>query len=82
MSQVIRSSKILGASLARARKTKGLTQDQLASKANTRQATISNLENGKGGTRVDIVLAILAILDLDIKLQERTDHQTDISDLL
>lgn len=82
MSQVIRSSKILGASLARARKTKGLTQDQLASKANTRQATISDLENGKGGTRVDIVLAILAILDLDIKLQERTDHQTDISDLL
>jgi len=82
MSQVIRSSKILGASLARARKAKGLTQDQLASKANTRQATISDLENGKGGTRVDIVLAILAILDLDIKLQERTDHQTDISDLL
>jgi len=82
MSQVIRSSKILGASLARARKAKGLTQDQLASKANTRQATISDLENGKGGTRVDIVLAILAILDLDIKLQDRTIYQTDISDLL
>ncbi|BDW83590.1 hypothetical protein MACH24_30280 [Erythrobacter sp. Dej080120_24] len=82
MSQVIRSSKILGASIARARKAKGMTQVQLASKASTRQATISDLENGKGGTRVDIVLTILAILDLDIKLTARASDPTDISDLL
>lgn len=81
MQQLTRSSKPFGAAIARQRKAKGLTQSSLASKVNTRQATISDLENGKGGTRLDIVFAILAALDLDIALQARSSDKSKMSDI-
>lgn len=71
MHQVLRAPKIFGAAIAQRRKDRGLTQSELASKVNTRQATISDLENGKGGTRIDIVFAIMATLNLEIVLQDR-----------
>lgn len=81
MQQVFRTSKLFGAALARQRKAKGLTQSGLAAKVNTRQATISDLENGKGGTRLDIVFAILAALDLDITLQVRSGGKSKMTDI-
>lgn len=81
MHQVLRTSKIFGAAIARRRKTDGLTQSDLAGKVNTRQATISDLENGKGGTRIDIVFAIMAVLNLEIILQDRDTKQKLIADI-
>lgn len=81
MHQVLRTSKIFGAAIARRRKTAGLTQSDLAGKVNTRQATISDLENGKGGTRIDIVFAIMAVLNLEIILQDRDTKQKLIADI-
>ena len=59
----------------------GLTQSDLAAKVNTRQATISDLENGKGGTRIDIIFAIMAALNLDIVLHARDTGKKLIADL-
>ncbi len=81
MHQVLRTSKIFGAAIARRRKTAGLTQSDLAGRVNTRQATISDLENGKGGTRIDIVFAIMAVLNLEIILQDRDTKQKLIADI-
>lgn len=81
MQQVIRSSKIFGVEIARARKSKNLTQSKLAAKVNTRQATISDLENGKGGTRIDMIFAIMAALELEITLQPRNTHDSLIADI-
>lgn len=79
--QIIRTSKLFGAAVARHRKQQDLTQSDLAAKVNTRQATISNLENGKGGTRIEIIFAILAALNLEIVLQHRDKPQKPISDI-
>lgn len=81
MHQVLRTSKIFGTAIARQRKLAGLTQSDLAAKVNTRQATISDLENGKGGTRIDIVFAIMAALNLEIVLQDRGTGTKLIADL-
>lgn len=81
MHQVLRTSKIFGAAIARRRKMAGLTQSDLAAKVNTRQATISDLENGKGGTRIDIIFAIMAALNLEIVLQDRDTGKKLIADL-
>lgn len=81
MQQVIRTPRILGAAIAGQRRKKGLTQSCLAAKVSTRQATISDFENGKGGTRLDIVFAILAALDLDITLLERSGGKSKMSDI-
>lgn len=79
--QIIRTSKTFGAAIARHRKKQGLTQSDLAAKVNARQATISDLENGKGGTRIEIMFGILAVLNLDIVLQNRDVPQKSISDI-
>lgn len=81
MQQVIRTSKLFGAAIARRRKAQGLTQLALAAKVSTRQATISDLENGKGGTRLDIIMTILAALDLDIALLDRSSDKSRMEDI-
>lgn len=44
----INTPKTLGVALKRLRKNSGISQDRLASLLNMRQATISDLENGRG----------------------------------
>ena len=51
-------------------------------KVQFRQATISNLEVGKAGTRVCTLLDVLAALDLEIVVRPRTKGSTaEIEDL-
>lgn len=44
----INTASALGVALKRLRKNAGMSQEQLASQLNMRQATISDLENGRG----------------------------------
>lgn len=71
MSQVIRSPKQLGAVIRRARQSKGLTQTQVARRAGMRQATISEIENGRSGISQDSLFALLAALDLTLVADSR-----------
>ena len=77
MTNLARSTKQLGAILRRARKAKGLNQAQLGELAGLRQASISTLETGKPATRLDTLMSVLAALDLELTVHERSKGKTD-----
>ena len=80
MPTVIRSTKILGVSLREARRKAGLTQTDLGLKTGLRQATISNLESGEGGT-LESLFKILMALELEIELGTRSSSQTRLDEI-
>jgi HTH-type transcriptional regulator/antitoxin HipB len=71
MDQASRTPLQLGAALRRHRKTRRMTQGALGAAINKRQATISALEAGEGGT-LETLLAVLAALELEIVIRPRT----------
>lgn len=60
MSQLVRTPGQFGEALRRARLLRGWSRTQLAQQAGLRQATISQIENGHGSTRIDTLCAVLA----------------------
>lgn len=80
MPSIVRSPKLLGEALRRARRAAGLTQTELGQRTNLRQATISSLENGEGAT-LDTVFAVLTVLKLDLELATRNDAAPALDDL-
>lgn len=82
MEQIARTSKQLGAALRRRRRSMGLRQGDIGSGTNLRQATISALENGEQGTRLRTVIRVLAALDLELVIRERSKVDRQMEDLL
>lgn len=79
---LVRLPKQLGDALRRYRTLAGLTQSQLAAKAGLRQATISQIEGGSSATKFGTVCAILAALDLDLRITPRSKYSSkDIEDI-
>lgn len=76
MDLIARTSQQLGAAVRRQRKLARLSQSDLGSMIGLRQATISNLEAGGDGTRVQTLLAALAALDLELVVRPRTKGST------
>lgn len=72
MQQIVRTQQQLGAALRRIRRQRRLTQTDLASLANLRQATLSEIEEGKETARIDKILALITALDLEIVVRPRT----------
>lgn len=82
MSQLARSPDQLGAIIQRQRNLKGLTQKQLASQLGMRQATISQLESGLSGARLSTLMDVLAALDLELVIGQRSKGKAqDIEDI-
>lgn len=71
MVRPIRSIPDLGLALAIARKARGWTQSVLAGKAGLRQATISNIENGRAGVPIETLMNITSALELDLHFTPR-----------
>lgn len=65
------SPEILGAALREARKKKGLSQVQAGRSVGMDQPTVSKVEQGNSGTRLDTLFRLLAALDLELVLQPR-----------
>ena len=80
MTTIIRQSIQLGNAIRTGRKALGLTQKELADKAGLRQATISQIETGSHATKIETILRVIAMLDLDIFIGPR--KRTDIGDIL
>ena len=80
MRTVIRSAKTLGSSLRGARRAADLTQSDLGLKTGLRQATISNLENGEGGT-LESLFKVLTALKLEMRLETRSTSQPDLDEI-
>ena len=53
------------------RRKLGLSQEELAQKIGVRQRTLSDIENARSA-RLDTLLRILAVLDLELVVRERT----------
>jgi HTH-type transcriptional regulator / antitoxin HipB len=81
MEQIVRTSKQLGASIRRHRRSAGLTQAQLGAKTNLRQATISALEKGEPGTELRTVIDVMTTLGIEMVVRERSRAPGKIEDL-
>lgn len=66
-----RTPQQIGNSIRNARKKLGWSQTVLAQKTGLRQETISIIETGNAGARLDTLLAILSALDLEFQVWPR-----------
>ena len=82
MAKFARDPKQLGSLIRQARKTLGLSQVELASRAGLRQETISLIETGSPATRIDTLLRLMAALDLDLNIGSRSKTKPgDLEDI-
>lgn len=79
--QIIRLPSQFGAAIQSARIAQNLTQQQLAARIGKHQKTISAIENGKEGTKLDTLLSVIAALDLDLQIIPRQRDDRDIADI-
>lgn len=61
----------LGAILAKLRKEKGWTQEQLAEKSGVNRSSVAGIEKGKQGVSTHSLYAIAEALDCDILIEVR-----------
>ncbi|WP_421620859.1 helix-turn-helix domain-containing protein [Alkalilimnicola ehrlichii] len=82
MIDLARTPKQVGNLIRRSRKQQGLTQQALGAKAGYRQETISLIENDHPAAKLETLLAILAALDLELRIAPRSKGSAaDIEDL-
>ncbi|WP_321342207.1 helix-turn-helix transcriptional regulator [Breoghania sp.] len=82
MSELARTPQQIGSIIQRARKKRGWTQSQLAERCGLRQATLSLIETGETPAKLPSLLSILAALDLELRIGDRsTGGAQDIEDL-
>ncbi len=81
MNQVVRLPRQLGAIIQNERRRQGMTQQQLASLIGKQQKTISAIENGSQGTKLETLLRVIATLDLDIRIVPRRTEGKSIEDV-
>ena len=81
MHQLVRLPNQLGAAIQSERLRQGKTQSELADLAGTQQKTISAIENGREGTKLDTLLSVIASLGLDMQIVPREKSGTSIGDV-
>ncbi|MFG6501637.1 helix-turn-helix domain-containing protein [Sulfitobacter sp. 1A15106] len=82
MSDLARTPRQIGSIIQRARKKRAWSQMKLAEQAGLRQATVSTIENGEKSAKLETILAILAVLDLELRIGQRSKgHGSDIEEL-
>jgi len=82
MTDLARNPKQIGSIIQRVRKRHGWNQTQLADKAGLRQETISLIETGNPAAKMETILAVLAALDLELRIVPRSKgHSADIADI-
>ena len=78
MNDLARDPKQIGNLIRRARKRLGWSQKALGDKAGLRQETISLLENGNPSAKMETILAVLAVLDLELQIAPRSKGGLDV----
>ncbi len=77
MKQILSLSKQLGPLLQAARKAAGLSQTELAQRLGISQSRISAMELDPGTINVEQLLALLAVLNLEVLVQPKKDLVKD-----
>lgn len=72
MKYLARSPQDIGHAIREARKARKLTQKDLAIRSGVWQETISKIENGQSGTKMETIFDLLSALDLDVNIEERS----------
>ena len=80
MNHVATTPQALGQILARNRKQKKLSQQNISKKTTIGQKSISFAEQGKPGVKIETIFHILAALDLEMVIQPRQGSIKSISD--
>ena len=83
MSDPARDPKQIGALIRRARKLRGLSQQQVSALTGFRQETISLIETGNPASRIETLLAVLSALDLEFQIGPRSKdwHETMVREM-
>ena len=81
MNQIARTAKQVGVAVRRRRHALGWSQSELGSRASLRQATISTLESGEPGTRLRTLVDVMAALELELVIQDRSKAPKSIEEL-
>lgn len=81
MNQMVRTAKQLGAYIQDTRARKGISQQQLAEMIGKHQKTISSIEQGNDGTKLETLLLVLAALELSMQIGARTKTAQNIGDI-
>lgn len=77
MRTLARTPKDIGHAIRQARKVRNLTQKDLATRSGVWQETISKIENGLSGTKIDTIFDLFAALDLEFQVQDRSKGSSD-----
>lgn len=75
MEQIIHSPKLLGKAIRRWRKLKNLSQQEAGSPMKLEQSTVSTIEQGVPGTRIETLFRILAALDLEMVIRPKNNSK-------
>lgn len=71
MEQLVHSPQSLGNAIKRQRKIKKLSQTETGSTFKIEQSTISSIEKGAPGTRLETLFRLLAALDLEMIIRPK-----------
>ena len=71
MEHLIYSPKALGEMIKRQRKLKQLNQAKAGSAFKLDQTTVSNIERGVNGTRIETIFRLLAALELEMVIRPK-----------
>ena len=77
MSVIARNTKQIGTAIKRRRKSERLTQSELGSRMNARQATISKLEKGEPAMQLQTLMDALTALGLELVVRPRTTTRVE-----
>lgn len=77
MKQIVHSSGSLGQFFQRVRKAKKLTQASAGDAFRIDQTTVSSIEQGAAGTRIDTIFRMLAALDLEMIIQDKANSSKE-----
>jgi len=77
MDKLARTPNDIGHAIRQARKQQALSQQALATKSGVWQETISKIENGSPGTRLETIFDLCAALNLEIVIAERSKGSND-----
>jgi len=71
MDQIVFSPKSLGSALKRQRRIKKLSQNEAGAPFKIDQTTVSSIEQGASGTRLETLFRMLAALDLEMIIKPK-----------
>jgi len=80
MTDLVRSPRMAGDLVRKARRARGWSQTELANRMNVRQATVSKLEAGEPATRMEVFFDALTALGLELVVSDRGDA-TDFGEM-